>query len=450
MPKELSYYKQRKKQKKTFIRWGIFLTLFFLVALLRIGVGDAEWAGMTVSNVTENNRVEYHIPDKAQGVVINWVEDQAYYSGVKEGDLVTAMNGKPVRNIKEFLQVAKDINIDDGALLDVIRDHQPLFITLKDKLGLHGTIKDMLNMEPKTGMHQSTQSVAPNTQMNGGMQVQSSVNIPVQSRQQMQQVAFNPGCATNPTAANCFPNMPMQQVAFAPGCATNPTAANCFPASPMQQVALKTPAPTRKVPTVKATPKPPAPLGRLPTPKQQKASKKILIEGHWLGMELIPLTPELAQENRIPPGTKGLLVDEISLESAETGILAGDMVVAVDGVATPDLVAFTKATRRVKNRDKADVLASRRGKLLTFTFKAGDSLGFSQNEAAQPIMPGALSPHRDRGKPCTACHIIMRSGGQLATDAGDILPNPPPIPKNAVAPHKYRGKCKTCHVILKK
>jgi len=76
-------------------------------------------------------------------------------------------------------------------------------------------------------------------------------------------------------------------------------------------------------------------------------------------------------------------------------------------------------------------------------------MGFSQNESAQPIRPGAISPHRSRGKACTECHIIMETGGQLPIDAGDILPSPPPIIKGAVAPHEDRGKCNTCHVILK-
>lgn len=188
----------------------------------------------------------------------------------------------------------------------------------------------------------------------------------------------------------------------------------------------------------------------LPSPKEQGAAHKELIEGHWLGMELIPLTPELAKEYQVRPDTKGLLIDEVCLEAAECGTLAGDMVVAIDKVATPDLVAFTEATRRVKNNFKAKVLVSRRGQLLEYTILSDRTLGFSQNEAAQPITPGALSPHRDRSKPCTACHVIMVTGGQLPTDAGDILPNAPPITKGAIPPHENRGKCKNCHVILKK
>lgn len=341
----------------------ILVTFFFLVALLRIGVGKAEWAGMTVSNLNNNLAIEYNIPDNEKGVVVLWVEEQAYYSNVKEGDLLKAINNQKVKNVSDFLRVAKNINIDNGVLLDLKRDQQPMFITLKNKLGMHGQIKELFH----AGSSASE--------------------------------AFNQNQA-------------------------------------MTQVALT--APVADV------------YGHLPTPKEQRASKKILVEGHWLGMELISLTPELAKEYRVPPDTKGLLVDEVSLEAAECGLLAGDMVLAVDKISTPDLVAFTDATRRVKNKNQAEILVSRRGQLITLKISSERVLGFSQNEAAQPILPGAISPHRNRNKPCTACHIIMRTGGQLPTDAGDILPNPPPITKNSVAPHSYRGKCKTCHVILKK
>jgi Na+/H+ antiporter NhaD/arsenite permease-like protein len=43
----------------------------------------------------------------------------------------------------------------------------------------------------------------------------------------------------------------------------------------------------------------------------------------------------------------------------------------------------------------------------------------------------------------------MNTGGQLAVDAGDITPNPPPINENTPSPHEYRGECNLCHVILR-
>ncbi len=190
------------------------------------------------------------------------------------------------------------------------------------------------------------------------------------------------------------------------------------------------------------------PTGTLPSPRQQNAAGKKFIEGHWLGLEVIPLTAELATEYQIPRGQAGVLVDEVTLEAAESGILAGDMVQSIGGFPTPDLKTFFRVTQRVQEEERAQVGISRRGSKMAFfmTARNTEMLGFAQMEAAQPIRPGALRPHRYMGS-CTSCHIFMKTGGQLPTDAGDILPNPPPITKNAKAPHRYRGLCATCHTI---
>ncbi len=192
----------------------------------------------------------------------------------------------------------------------------------------------------------------------------------------------------------------------------------------------------------------PVPTETLLSPREQNAAGKKFIEGHWLGLEVIPLTAELASEYQIPKGQTGVLVDEVTLESAESGILAGDMVQSISGFPTPDLKAFFQATQRVQEKVRAQVGISRRGSKMTFVMTARNTsiLGFAQMEAAQPIQPGALRPHRYMGS-CTSCHIFMQTGGQLPTDAGDILPNPLPITKNAKAPHRDRGRCATCHTI---
>ncbi|MBF0503615.1 MAG: magnetochrome domain-containing protein [Candidatus Omnitrophica bacterium] len=384
---ELKEMRQQRRMKFLLIAVLVGLALFFIAALMHIGAGDAEWGGMSVSNVTPAMRMEFGIPKDEQGVVVNWCEGEAYKAGVRSGDLIKAINNQKIYVLGDFLRVARAVSQEPGFLLDLLRNGQPLYITMENKLGLHDKIKKMLNVGPKTG------TMADTTRTAGQPQA-------------MMPAAF----------ANRSPAETAEAGAIAPS--------NAAPSNAPQVI--------------------------LPTPKEQGAALKELVEGHWLGMELIPTTPELSKEYGIPPDTKGLLVDEIALESAESGILAGDMVVAVDGFATPDLLAFTEATRRVKNRHKAQVLVSRRGQLIEFTFSSVRTLGFSQNEAAQPITPGALSPHRSRNQPCTSCHIIMITGGQLPTDAGDILPSPPPIVKGAVAPHEDRGRCNNCHVILKK
>jgi len=187
------------------------------------------------------------------------------------------------------------------------------------------------------------------------------------------------------------------------------------------------------------------------SPAQQNASSKMFVEGHWLGMETLDLTPSLRQIYRIPSDLQGVIVDEVTLESAESGILAGDVITEIQGQRTGTLAEFLSATMRVCESERAQLVVYRMGQTESITLVAKNTpiLGFAAVEAAQPIKPGALSPHKNRNKPCTTCHVIMSTGGQLPVDAGDIVPIPPPIVANAQAPHAYRGVCNSCHQIMK-
>jgi hypothetical protein len=187
------------------------------------------------------------------------------------------------------------------------------------------------------------------------------------------------------------------------------------------------------------------------SPADQNAASKALFEGHWLGMEVMDLSVALRGIYKVPVDVMGVIVDEITLESTESGILAGDVITDVNGWRTATLSEFLQATMRVSGERKADVTVFRLGANQRFILVAKNSpiLGFAQMEGASPIQPGALSPHRNRREACTACHVFMTTGGQLPTDAGDILPSPPPIAANARAAHAYRGVCNACHQILR-
>lgn len=185
------------------------------------------------------------------------------------------------------------------------------------------------------------------------------------------------------------------------------------------------------------------------TPREQNAASKMMVEGHWLGMEVMDLTQALRRVYKIPAGVMGVIVDEITLESAESGILAGDVLTSIQGRQTRDLGEFCQATWRVGERKKANIIVHRRGMEVPLVLAARNtpSLGFAQMEGAPPIRPGALSPHRTPRQACTECHVIMMTGGQLPIDGGDIVPTPPPIQASAQAPHPYRGACNACHVL---
>jgi hypothetical protein len=186
----------------------------------------------------------------------------------------------------------------------------------------------------------------------------------------------------------------------------------------------------------------------LPSPLQQQASQKPFVEGHWRGMELVELMPELLKEYQLPPSTTGLLVDEVSLEAAESGMLAGDVVKQVGAMGVADLRHFYRATFAVREQHVVQIGLLRAGRPLWVALRSQGPLGFAMFEAASPILPGAVSPHKAMSKPCTGCHIIMATGGQLAIDAGDIPPTPPPIAVGTQATHDNRGPCATCHRIV--
>ena len=70
---------------------------------------------------------------------------------------------------------------------------------------------------------------------------------------------------------------------------------------------------------------------------------------------------------------------------------------------------------------------------VTQCFPPGQMVALTQPIKAPPIFRDAVMPHRFRGV-CENCHIVQP----------DIA-----IPSNAIMPHAYRGVCSNCHTILR-
>ncbi len=222
--------------------------------------------------------------------------------------------------------------------------------------------------------------------------------------------------------------------------AANATDTGVAPTAPLAPAAPLSPLPTATQPR--------ATTSALPSPREQGATTKVLVEGHWQGMELLDLTPSLARLYGLDPSAKGLLVDEVTLLAAASGLRAGDVVYGIGSMRMTNLEDLDAATYLLRNNRQVELDVWRKGQPLTITLSSPRALGFAMVEGAQPILPGAISPHKDMQRPCTDCHLIMTSGGQLAKDAGDLLPTPPPITSNATPPHGDRGPCNVCHRIV--
>ncbi|MBF0357302.1 MAG: PDZ domain-containing protein [Magnetococcales bacterium] len=174
-----------------------------------------------------------------------------------------------------------------------------------------------------------------------------------------------------------------------------------------------------------------------------------LSEGHWQGMETLPLSMELKKKLKLPRRLRGLLVDEVTLYAAESGLMAGDVLVAVNSRQVFSIEDLVRETKRIQDRNSATLTAYRREEWKTFTLKVapGDNLGFAQVETAPMILPGAMRPHPYRG-PCSSCHRIAQTGQPMMPDPDGIILPPPPIRADAPMPHQDRGPCYVCHKII--
>ena len=494
----------------------VILSLIIFASLVGIGIGEAYWYGLSVDPLNQKYREYYNLSPYDAGVIVVGIKGKAEKAGIKEGDLITGINGIRVYDIKSFLSSAKAAKNSNNIVLDLKRGGRqmsfslpgekydkgriadasqvnlglfqgsPLYLTAGNNtasgavqnrriptegnwLGMEiegitsGTIRELNLPASQTGV--IVDDVPPNSlaekgglkngdiirSINGQLVVNMADYIKATNNQEIKTANLEilrngklilltiPPVSGIWQKTNSVPSITIDAVmphAYRGVCVnchkiTGSSVLNNMPVNPPQR---------RIIPDNTG----------LPSPAQQNAAQKVLIEGHWLGMELIPLAPELVVEYKLPKGVVGLLVDEVTLEAAESGLLAGDVLQNINGYPVKTLDDFAKVTRKIESLREASLGILRNGNPLFISLQSSwGKLGVSQNEAAQPIQPGAISPHRDRGRPCTDCHIIMKNGGQLPTDAGDILPNPPPISGSANAPHSYRGECNTCHTILR-
>jgi hypothetical protein len=178
---------------------------------------------------------------------------------------------------------------------------------------------------------------------------------------------------------------------------------------------------------------------------------KTWIEAHWIGLEAGPLVPAVAKANSIPPDISGVFVDEVTLVAADAGLLAGDVITAVNGVHVGDLRSFKSATKLVAQTNQTQITVYRRGNVKNFVISAPEELGVAQIEGAPMILATDRAPHGNYGA-CDKCHTIAPGPtnlNQMAKDLGDILAKTAPnIKKGTPAPHGNRGACSKCHVLL--
>ncbi|MEW6758824.1 MAG: Do family serine endopeptidase [Acidobacteriota bacterium] len=78
--------------------------------------------GITVQNLTPQNRSMYRLPQEAEGVVITAVDPKsnAYTKGLREGMVVSEVNGRTVSSVKDYRAAAAEVRPGDPVSLYVI------------------------------------------------------------------------------------------------------------------------------------------------------------------------------------------------------------------------------------------------------------------------------------------------------------------------------------------
>jgi hypothetical protein len=226
--------------------------------------------------------------------------------------------------------------------------------------------------------------------------------------------------------------------------------------SAVQYAPQNGPATTQWPPTATAAPPTaPAPAARNadrlaawgPPPAPQVDPRRFT-EAHWQGLEVIPKTPTLARALKLPVDAAGVIVDDATLPADLQGFQAGDLIMRVGSLPTPDLMSFIRASDEVRDQRQAEVIVLRGGQPRNLVLNAlMQRLGTANGETPPMIQPGSAPPHRYEG-PCINCHRIG-TGGQLAIDQGDVaFKTAPPIRAGTACPHRDRGTCSSCHQLL--
>lgn len=390
--------------------------------------GEGVWLGMEIEGLSPGTIQELGLPQNITGVIVDAVPRGgiAEKAGLRNGDVIKVINGQHVVNMADYIKATNNQKLK-SASVGLERNGRMMQIQVPG-----GTMTGAgLAAQQSWSRAPSTQQSWPQTP-SAGTGVDTYTGASPRLAKPFASKPVPPISVDSPmphtyrgVCAKCHRIIPGTQLFNAPSYARVGGQAGQNNWKSQKNFAL-------------------------PTPAQQQASRKVLVEGHWVGMELIPITPQLARLYDLPPNIRGLLVDEVTLESAESGLLAGDVLRSINNIQISNLRDFEMATRKVELMPAVTIGVLRKQQWLTFTLRSRwGRLGASQNEAAQPIQPGALSPHQNMGRACTDCHIIMKNGGQLQKDAGDILPSPPPVTFNSQAPHAYRGQCNNCHPIIR-
>jgi serine protease Do len=103
-----------------------------LLPQLKQGKVTRGYLGMTISDVNDETREAFNLPE-ARGALVQAVEEgkPADKAGIRHGDVVVEIDGKPIRNNRELIDTISYLPVGSDVKLTVIRDGKRQTLTAK-------------------------------------------------------------------------------------------------------------------------------------------------------------------------------------------------------------------------------------------------------------------------------------------------------------------------------
>ncbi len=101
-------------------------------AMAELGIEEISWLGIDIQPIEAGEALqEFGIDPSQTGVFVGEVEGiVAIEAGVMAGDVIKKVNNKQVKDIESFKEIIKNVDISEGALLDIVRQKRPFYISI--------------------------------------------------------------------------------------------------------------------------------------------------------------------------------------------------------------------------------------------------------------------------------------------------------------------------------
>ncbi|MHC4459399.1 MAG: PDZ domain-containing protein, partial [Planctomycetota bacterium] len=101
-------------------------------AMAELGIEEISWLGVDIQPIEAGEALqEFGIDPSQTGVFVGEVEGiVAIEAGVMAGDVIKKVNNKQVKDIESFKEIIKNVDISEGALLDIVRQKRPFYISI--------------------------------------------------------------------------------------------------------------------------------------------------------------------------------------------------------------------------------------------------------------------------------------------------------------------------------